>query len=201
METFEVNTRQKQIDQGLFKLNLGCGFKKKDGYLNVDVGDFCQPDIEIDLAKEEWPWEDGAVGEVTFDFSLEEMGETKSDLMHIIRQLYRVCAPNSKVFIRALHPSHDEFATNPLAIHKLSPSFFQLLDVAHNLNQIANGQHYTCLGLILNVNFKVTHFKHLLTSDFGQMFQNKEVTEKDLHVKMRFERNVIHAFEVEMVRI
>lgn len=37
-------------------VNLGCGFKKMIGALNVDAFDCCEPDIVQDLNKTPWEW-------------------------------------------------------------------------------------------------------------------------------------------------
>ena len=36
------------------KLNLGCGFDKRDGFVNADNFAECEPDIHIDI--EQTPW-------------------------------------------------------------------------------------------------------------------------------------------------
>lgn len=41
------------------KVNLGCGNKKREGCVNVDV--CCDPDVRWDLSRFPWPFEDGSV--------------------------------------------------------------------------------------------------------------------------------------------
>lgn len=42
-------------------LNLGCGFKKLDGFINVDGFSACEPDILLDLNSPDWPWDNESV--------------------------------------------------------------------------------------------------------------------------------------------
>jgi SAM-dependent methyltransferase len=45
-------------------LNLGCGFAKKPGMINVDKYDICKPDVVWDLDNVPWPWDDNSVNEI-----------------------------------------------------------------------------------------------------------------------------------------
>ena len=52
------------------KLNLGCGTKKKEGWVNIDSAVDCQPDILQDLSKP-LPFDDQSVDEILADAVLE----------------------------------------------------------------------------------------------------------------------------------
>lgn len=52
------------------KLNLGCGLKKKEGWINIDSASDCHPDILLDLS-EPLPFEDQSVDEILADAVLE----------------------------------------------------------------------------------------------------------------------------------
>ena len=47
------------------QLNLGCGFDKRDDFLNVDGFVGCEPDLLMDIDTTPWPLESNA-----FDFIL-----------------------------------------------------------------------------------------------------------------------------------
>lgn len=197
------NTTQAE-KQPLVKLNLGCGIRKKEGMINVDISEGCGAQVIHDLTNSTWPWADSSVGEVHFDFSLEQMGETKKDLLHVLKELYRVCANDAKIFIKYSHPNHDQFVLNPLNVHRLSPQFFQLLSMSGNMQLIAVGSQETMLALMLSVNFQVTRFKYLLSAEFESQFSasiDKEDVQKQLRTRMKFENNICQGVEVDMVAI
>src|SRR5262245_25368701 len=37
------------IQLGSRKLNLGCAYDKREGYVNVDMGSYCNPDVQADV--------------------------------------------------------------------------------------------------------------------------------------------------------
>ena len=57
------------------KVNIGCGFNKLDGYLNVDHFPECTPDILWDLENTPWPFDDGTVDELVAHHVLEHLGQ------------------------------------------------------------------------------------------------------------------------------
>jgi hypothetical protein len=42
-------------DREAKRLNLGCGFKKFEGFHNVDYSDICSPDEIVELNSKSWP--------------------------------------------------------------------------------------------------------------------------------------------------
>ena len=54
------------------KLNLGCGNKKLEGWVNADMDILCNPDVVLDLTKP-LPFEDCSVDEVLLDNVLEHL--------------------------------------------------------------------------------------------------------------------------------
>jgi ubiquinone/menaquinone biosynthesis C-methylase UbiE len=56
-------------------LNLGCGFNKKDGFVNVDAYDICRPDVVHDLNVFPYPWEDASVDHIDIWHVLEHLDD------------------------------------------------------------------------------------------------------------------------------
>jgi hypothetical protein len=180
------------------KLNLGCGFHKKPGFVNVDSFQGCEPDQVFDLSQTPWPWAESSADEAHFDFSLEQIGETRADLFSVIRELFRVTKDGATTKIWFFHPRHDQFYMNPLCRHRLSPDFFRLLSVKQNLAMIPQGGRDNPLGLELGVNFEMTLARPHLSEEFRADFEAGRTTEQDLLRRMRFENNICHAVEIEL---
>ena len=79
------------------KLNLGCGYNKMDGFLNVDNQIRCQPDMIVDLEELPWPFESNSADELVLCHVLEHLGETRDIYLRIIQEIYRVCQHEAKM--------------------------------------------------------------------------------------------------------
>lgn len=89
------------------KLNLGCGNKKREGYVNVDA---CgEPDVVCDLSVFPWPWADGSVDEVFSEHFLEHV----QDYEKTILEIHRILKPGGVIWFKVPH------FRNPMAIWHL----------------------------------------------------------------------------------
>ena len=46
------------------KLNLGCGNKKIDGYINIDGSEYCKPDLVLNLENTPYPFKSNTIDEI-----------------------------------------------------------------------------------------------------------------------------------------
>ena len=70
------------------KYNLGCGNKKIDGYVNIDV---CgMPDVKCDLSRFPWPIESDSADEVFSEHFLEHV----QDYELTVLEMHRILKPN-----------------------------------------------------------------------------------------------------------
>lgn len=137
------------------RLNLGCGHTKLDGFVNCDVQAACNPDRIVDLESLPWPFEDGVAEEVVLSHVLEHLGESTKIYLGIIKELYRVCAPNAIVRIAVPHPRHDDFINDPTHVRPILPEQFHMYSKAANRRWREGGFANTPLADYLDVDFEV----------------------------------------------
>ncbi len=70
----------------IVKLNLGCGKRKKDGYINIDSCSYCEPDMVVDLDNGLPQFDDNSVDEIHIEHVLEHV----NDLQFVLEEMYRV---------------------------------------------------------------------------------------------------------------
>jgi ubiquinone/menaquinone biosynthesis C-methylase UbiE len=79
------------------KLNIGCGDKKRVGYVNVD---YCgSPDVVKDLSVFPWPWADDSIDEVYSEHFLEHA----QDYERTILEIHRILKPGGVIWFIVPH--------------------------------------------------------------------------------------------------
>lgn len=75
------------------RLNLGCGFDKRDGWVNADNFKECSPDLLFNIENTPWPIKDSEFDYILMKHVLEHVGASLEVFASIMRELYRVAAP------------------------------------------------------------------------------------------------------------
>jgi len=98
-----------------FKLDIGCGVRKKPGFIGIDFMDFPDVDINLDVTKHPLPFRDDFISEVWSNHFLEHL--TIEEVCKLMQEIHRVCKNGALVEIRVPHFSG---LTNFYEFHKTS---------------------------------------------------------------------------------
>ena len=93
------------------KLDLGCGWNKKEGFVGVDANSFDGVDIVFDLRQEPWPWDDNSVEDVYSRHFVEHL--TGKERIIFFNEMYRVLKPGAIARIITPHWSHESAYGDP----------------------------------------------------------------------------------------
>lgn len=178
------------------KLNLGCGFKKLDGFLNIDINPKVEPDKVIDLEKGKLPFKDNSVSHVVAKYVLEYIGEGFTNL---IKEIYRVCESGATVEIMSLNPRHDAFLNDPR--HKRPISLGVIKSLSKKYCSWYKDFHDGNLGFAdeIDVDFEILNQDFQLDEDYVDLARNNKSQEIN-EISKRF-NNVHVATAVKLVVI
>ena len=84
------------------KLNVGCGFNKISGYINIDSEKCVSPDLVLDITIKRLPFSNNSIGEILFFHCIEHIQKEKH--YEIIKEFSRVLKLGGKLYI-----SYPEF--------------------------------------------------------------------------------------------
>ena len=134
------------------KLNLGCGSKRLDGYINCDIFKESGADIIFDMTQGSWPIPSNSINEAVISRSLEHL---RGDLQVFFSELYRVSCDGALIKISVPHPRHDYFLTDPTHIRSWLPESFLFLDKKVCTQWFMNGDAKTPLALYWGIDFEL----------------------------------------------
>lgn len=76
------------------KLHFGCGTRRVDGRLNVDL---MNSDLDVDLSRR-LPWPCGQLNAVVSQHVIEHL-ELHRELLPLLREVRRVCQPGAEIWL------------------------------------------------------------------------------------------------------
>ena len=180
------------------KLNLGCGYSRLDGWLNVDKFAACDPDRVVDLEQTPWPFEDGCADEILLSHVLEHLGADPEVFFAIVKELYRVCRPGAEVRIHVPHPRHDDFINDPTHVRPITPELLFLFSKRQNRIWQANRASNTLLALYLDVDFEVKKASSVLDPRYAEALSRGQIAEAQLDELARSYNNVIREYVITL---
>jgi len=115
------------------KLNLGCGWNKRQGkgWVNVDKSKLCNPDYVWDITRIPWPEslaKENSVGYVVLQDVLEHLGDKMID---VIKEVHRVCRNGAEVWIRVPRYDVEDAYVDPTHNRFFSEHTFEYFDCNH----------------------------------------------------------------------
>ena len=149
------------------KLNLGCGNKKRKGYLNCDISEEVHPDKIIDLRKR-LPFKEDSIEEVYLSHILEHFLEP----LRILKEIYRVCENSAKVIIRVPFFSHESAFSMLDHKHFFSWTSFDALEKGHKCHwQSVGNFRILRKKLIWRKSLKIFEIFFNITPFFTRVYQ------------------------------
>ncbi len=110
------------------KLDVGCGSRKRGGFVGMDVVPIAGVDVVHDMNVSPWPIESNSVEEIIFDDVLEH----SKDFLTILSEVYRVAKSGCIVKIAVPHFSSDNMYTDPTHTTFFSTRSFNYFDKSLN---------------------------------------------------------------------
>lgn len=172
------------------KLNLGCGFLKLDGYLNVDSSDICEPDMKVDLNQLPWPFEDDEFQHIVAKDVLEHLGNDKVSLVDIIKEMHRVSENGAVWEVAVPHHRCDHAYDDPTHRNVITPRTFQLFNQKELMDGYAIGRSETPLAFETGVDLDVCETKYEYVGQIKQAVMNKEISEDQLTMLLNTQNNI-----------
>ena len=183
------------------KFNMGCGFNKADGFINVDKFAECSPDLLMDLEKFPWDIEDNSAEYVLFNHCLEHLGQETEVFFGIMKELYRVSAAGATIEINVPHPRHDNFIGDPTHVRIISPQVLSLFSKKNCIYWSQNNFANSPLALYLNVDFEIKENLQILENKYYEQLQKGILTNEEINVLTSERNNIVNEYRIKLTAI
>jgi len=162
------------------KLNLGCGFDKREGFVNADNFPECQPDVMVDIEATPWPFEDNQFDYILMKHVLEHVGATFDVFREIMRELYRVTAPNGIVEIQVPDYRNYTYWSDPTHVRAFTYTTFEMMSKKKNDDWITRRVNYSMLSYMLKVDFEIVTASQVYSYKWLEKVRRGEITREQL---------------------
>ena len=179
------------------RLNLGCGNKILEGYVNVDKFEYYQCNIVHDLEKFPYPFEPDSVDEILLKHVLEHIGQDPDVFNGVIKELYRISKNQALIDITVPHPRHDDFLADPTHVRPITAFGLSLYDKDKNKVWQESGVANSPLALINGVNFKIERVEYFLEDTISKRQKNGEISKAELEYMMLHHNNVVKQINIK----
>jgi predicted SAM-dependent methyltransferase len=151
------------------KINIGAGDTKLEDYVTLDYDLNTNPDYQLDIEKDRFPFDDNTVESVVAHHILEHLGE---GYFHCLKEIYRVCKHGAIVDIRVPHPRHDSFLADPTHRRPVTIVGLQLFSKKFNKHCREKGYASSRLGEYFEVDFEVLNYHYVPDERAREKFQS-----------------------------
>jgi hypothetical protein len=181
------------------RLNLGCGTKRLDGYINVDM--FGDLDLRFDLETFPHPWNDNSVTEIEMHHVLEHLGQQTKTYLKIIQELYRICASGAKLHVTVPHHRSDRFYHDPTHVRAITTVGLSMFSKRLNWEWQEAGKAFTLLALYLDVDFELTETIYIPSEVWLERYPESAFITEKLLKESEVYSNLIKDVKMTLVAI
>jgi predicted SAM-dependent methyltransferase len=175
------------------RLNLGCGFKKFEGFTNVDMNPIFKPEVVCDLNKFPWPFEDGEFDHIVAKDILEHLGEKPGDLLKVIQELYRISHHSALWEIQSPHWRSDNAINDPDHKNYITAGMFEGYNQFTLMDKLRDGQSDSVHAFMSGIDIELVDLKFEFNKFWEDKINSKKITEEELNHALNHYSNVAHS--------
>lgn len=175
----------------IMRLNLGCGFDHRQGYLNIDSWPECRPDLLFDLETFPWPFESDSVTHILARHVLEHLAPDTRSFRLLWQELYRIAASGCRLDVQVPYYKSVDYWSDPTHVRVYTPLTFKMLSSEENERWVREGSGNSKLAMMWNVNFAVESSGVIWESDWQEHLAQGRITPDRLAEVERSSWNVV----------
>ena len=180
------------------KLNLGCGFDKREGFVNADSFKDCQPDVLLNIEQTPWEFADNSFDLILMKHVLEHVGAQFETFKQVMQELYRVTAHNGIIEVHVPHFRHDTWWSDPTHVRAFTPLTFTMMSKKQNDEWIAKRANYTMLAYVMGVDFELVQAVQTYDPAWAVKVERGEISKDQLRGMANQQWGIIKELQVQI---
>lgn len=176
------------------RLNIGSGYRRFDGFLNIDIDPSTKPDYVCDLEKDKLPFEDNTVEEIKAYHILEHIGD---GYFHLFKEIYRVCKEGAIVDIQVPHHRSEIWYGDPTHVRFITVDNLRQFSKKFNDWYLKQWNSSSGFGNMLDIDFEIIEFDFIPDNIWKERFKN--MPEEDIIEISRSFNNVYNELHIKLM--
>jgi SAM-dependent methyltransferase len=115
---------------GSLKLDIGCGLRKREGFIGIDMSNDVGADVVLDVETQPLPFDDSSVDEIYCAHTIEHL----HGLIPFMNECYRVLKPHGWMTVLAPYYTAIQASQDPTHVRYVSEQTFLYFTDAYNGN-------------------------------------------------------------------
>ena len=181
---------QPDEDRVTKRLNMGCGLKKIDGFVNADVSPNVKPDQIVDFNKFPWPFADNEFDHIVAKDILEHLGDTSKDFINVMKEMYRISHNGAIWEVQSPHWRCDTAIDDPDHKRLITVGMFNLFNKNMLINKLKDGGSDSPLAFEHDIDVEICDMKFDYVGTWEERLRKREITEEELTHALNHFNNV-----------
>jgi SAM-dependent methyltransferase len=150
-------------------LNLGCGRKRADQAVNLDITPDTQPDVVHDLNQRPWPFTDNRFSEVLANDVIEHL----DDVLGAMAEIHRVCRDGALIKTTVPHFSSANAFTDPTHRRFFGRFSFEYFTQEHELSFYSKARFRQRTARLIFYPTLVGRIVHRLANRYPEQYERR----------------------------
>lgn len=178
------------------RINIGGGFKRYEGFINLDFDKETNPDFVVNLESDTLPFPDNSITEIKAHHILEHIG---SGFFHLMQELYRVADDGCLFDIQVPHHRSEVFYGDCSHVRPITIDNLRQFDKAYNDWHISQWNSSSGFGNRLKINWKILEFNLIPDSPWDKRFP--EMSQEEIQEVSKNFNNVYSETHIKLVAV
>ena len=181
---------QPDEDRVTKRLNMGCGLKKIEGFVNADISPNVKPDQVVDFNSFPWPFADNEFDHIVAKDILEHLGDTSADFIKAIKEMYRVSHNGAIWEVQSPHWRCDTALDDPDHKRLITMGMFNLFNKRMLLEKLQKDQSDSALAFEHDIDIEICDMQFDYTDPWQEKLRKREISQDELNYALNHFNNV-----------